>query len=199
MTKNPGKRRHTVAIIDVQKWSIRMILASAFAAALLFLATPWSHPELLIPGGILIAFGVLIRIWGTGYLRKNKVLASSGPYAYVRHPLYVATLLILTGLGLMSGSEIVLLGLLPVSVLTFCLYYAPRKERVETNRLRRRFGAEFDRFHAEVPAYFPRLRPFSGRKGEWALEGVRINGEYSIMVAILAAVGFILTRFWTRA
>ncbi len=198
MTTTPRKRRHPVAIIDVKKWSIRMILAAAVAAAFLFLVTPWEYPELLLPGGFLITLGTLIRIWGTGHLRKNKVLACGGPYAWVRHPLYVGTFLIVIGLGLMSGSEIVLLGFLPASILIFFLYYAPKKERVEADRLRRRFGDEFDRFRAEVPAYFPRLTPWPERRGKWALEGVMINREYWIVVATLLAVAVILARYWLK-
>ena len=181
-------------IFDVQKWTLRMAVAVAFAAALLFFATPWKRPGLLLPGGVLILLGVLLRLWGVGHLRKNKVLATGGPYAFVRHPLYIGTLLIMVGLALMSGSEWVFLGLAPLALVIFFVYYAPKKERVESNRLLRIFGEDFDRYRKEVRSYFPRLTPWSGPKTKFGLEGVRINREYLITLAVAFGVAVLLLR-----
>jgi protein-S-isoprenylcysteine O-methyltransferase Ste14 len=183
-------------IFDVKKWTYRMVIASAFAVAVLVLARPWDHPYLLLPGGILAALGCLLRIWGTGHLRKNKVLATGGPYAHVRHPLYLGTFLVMLGLALMSGSEIVILGLLPVGVLIFLVYYAPKKERRESDRLRRIFGEEFDRYHAAVRGYLPRITPYPHRQGRWSLEGVIANREYLITVSVLFGAVVILLKYW---
>src|SRR5260370_9722213 len=45
------------------------------------------------------ALGLLLRAWATGHLEKNIRLAESGPYAYVRNPLYLGTLLVAAGLA----------------------------------------------------------------------------------------------------
>ncbi|SVE42317.1 uncharacterized protein METZ01_LOCUS495171, partial [marine metagenome] len=47
--------------------------------------------------------GVAVRIYASGYIIKNKELASTGPYAIVRHPLYTGNILLLIGMCLTSG------------------------------------------------------------------------------------------------
>jgi len=145
------------------------------------------------------ALGCLLRIWGTGHLRKNKVLATGGPYAHVRHPLYVGTFLVLVGLGLMAGSDYVLFGLLPAAVLIYLAYYAPKKERVESKRLEKNFGEEFVRYRKAVRGYFPRLTPYPDRKGRFSLEGVMLNREYLITLSVAFGVAVILAKYvWLR-
>jgi protein-S-isoprenylcysteine O-methyltransferase Ste14 len=194
MTRHEGKT--PLPIFDVQKWTIRMLVAAAFAAALLVLATPWRRPWLLLPGVVVAVLGCLIRIWGTGHLRKNKVLATGGPYAHVRHPLYVGTFLVLVGLGLIAGSDYVLFGLLPAAVLIYLIYYAPKKERVESDRLERKFGEEFVSYRKAVRSYFPRLTPYPGRKGRFSFEGVMLNREYLITLSVTFGIAVILAKYY---
>jgi protein-S-isoprenylcysteine O-methyltransferase Ste14 len=185
-----------IPVFDVKKWTYRMIIAAAFAVAVLVLADPRERPSLVAPGVALAALGCLIRIWGTGHLRKNKILATGGPYAFVRHPLYVGTFLIVVGLGLMAGSVYVLYGLLPAALLIYFIYYAPKKERIESDRLERRFGDEFVRYRKAVRSYFPRLTPYPGRQGSFSFEGVMINREYLITIAVAFGVAVILVKFF---
>ena len=44
--------------------------------------------------------GALLRGWGAGHLVKNDALTTTGPYAYLRHPLYLGTILIGTGFAI---------------------------------------------------------------------------------------------------
>ncbi len=182
-------------IFDVRKWTLRMAVAAAFAAAVLVFARPWDRPLLIVPGAVLAALGCALRIWGTGHLAKNKVLATGGPYAFVRHPLYLGTLLVVVGLGLAAGGPVVLYGLLPAALVVYFLYYAPKKEKVESDRLRRRFGEEFDRYRAAVRGYVPRLTPYPGRRGRWSLAGVRANREYLIALSVALGLAVILLRY----
>ena len=46
--------------------------------------------------------GGAVRVWAAGYLFKTHELAMWGPYAYVRHPLYLGRLLLLCGFTLMA-------------------------------------------------------------------------------------------------
>jgi protein-S-isoprenylcysteine O-methyltransferase Ste14 len=185
-----------IPVFDVRKWTYRMIISAAFAAAVLVLADPRERPSLVAPGAALAALGCLIRLWGTGHLRKNKILATGGPYAHVRHPLYVGTFFVVVGLGLMAGSVYVLYGLLPAALLIYFIYYAPKKERVESDRLERRFGDEFVRYRKAVRSYFPRLTPYPDRQGRFAFEGVLINREYLITIAVAFGVAVILVKFF---
>jgi protein-S-isoprenylcysteine O-methyltransferase Ste14 len=178
----------------------RRLIVYAFAAAVLALADPkalsW-QPWNLVAGGGLCLFGEFWRIWGCGHLRKNKAVITSGPYAHVRNPLYLGTLLILFGFLLAAGHPIVVYGLLPFALIAFATYYVPKKERVESERLRKRFGAEFDVYHAAVPGYLPRLTAWPQAKQDvmsWPL--VAENSEWETCALILCGFGVLLARYF---
>src|SRR5579872_4844510 len=48
--------------------------------------------------------GILLRAWAAGHLRKNQRLATGGPYAHTRNPLYIGTLIVAAGLVAASRS-----------------------------------------------------------------------------------------------
>src|SRR5580698_9130912 len=52
-----------------------------------------------------ILAGLLIRLWSNGYAIKNDKLTTSGPYAFVRNPLYLGTFLIAIGFVIALRSE----------------------------------------------------------------------------------------------
>jgi len=195
MPKVHDSTSRKIPILDIRKWTARMAIAAGFAVALLLLADPRSRPVLVLPGAAACLVGLLLRIWGTGHLVKNKVLATGGPYAHVRHPLYVGTFLVVLGLGLMGGSDWVLFGLLPAAVLVYLAYYAPKKERVESDRLHRRFGEEFERYRTAVRSYFPRFTPYPERQGRFSFGGVIANREYLITIAVLFGMAVIFTKY----
>lgn len=147
----------------------------------------------------LIVTGLVVRGWGAGHLVKNDVLTTTGPYAHLRHPLYLGTLLIGTGFAIAVG------GLFSVAVLAvlwpwFALRYFPRKERVESERLEARYGPRFARYRAAVPALWPAWRPWQddvavGGRGDWALERYSDNNELGTFLAVV--LGWL--AFWLRA
>jgi protein-S-isoprenylcysteine O-methyltransferase Ste14 len=177
------------------------LVAYAFAAATLALASPAQSvlwPWGFVGGAALAVVGEALRVWGCGHLRKNKDVISSGPYAYVRNPLYLGTLLIVVGFCVAAGNKVVLYGLLPAALLAFFVYYTPKKERVESERLRRCFGARFDAYHAAVPGYLPRVTRWSdASKLPWSGPLALENSEGStaafvaIGLAVLAARAFL--------
>ncbi len=124
-------------------------------------------------------------------------MISSGPYAHVRNPLYLGTLLNLFGFGLAAGHRWVVYGLLPAGLLVFILYYIPKKERVESERLREIFGPEFDVYHGAVPGYLPRLRPWPQAKQQpmsWAL--VVENSEVPTQLLIAGGLAVLYLRYF---
>ena len=48
--------------------------------------------------------GLLIRALASGHVRKNEALATSGPYAYTRNPLYLGSLLMGVGFAVAARS-----------------------------------------------------------------------------------------------
>jgi protein-S-isoprenylcysteine O-methyltransferase Ste14 len=179
----------------------RRAVAYVFAAATLawvFIEPPSSSPIWpwgLYVGAFLAVVGEGWRVWGCGHLRKNQDVISSGPYAHVRNPLYLGTLLIVVGFCLAVGSRVVLYGLLPVGLLAFFAYYTPKKERVESDRLRRRFGAQFDVYHDAVPGYLPRITRWEKASHEkWSAALVAENTEIPTLLFVLVGLGVVFFR-----
>jgi protein-S-isoprenylcysteine O-methyltransferase Ste14 len=180
----------------------RRLVAYLFAAAVLALANPKASPLApwnLACGTFLCLFGAFWRVWGCGHLRKNQAVISSGPYAHVRNPLYLGTLLNLFGFLLAAGHPYVVYGLLPAGLLVFAFYYVPKKERVESERLRARFGREFETYHAAVPGYLPQVRAWPGAKQapmSWPL--VAENSEWETLLLILGGLAVIYGRYFGK-
>jgi protein-S-isoprenylcysteine O-methyltransferase Ste14 len=136
---------------------IRVPLGFALALLYLWLARPsW---RFIGSGAMLIVAGLLIRALASGHVRKNEALATSGPYAYTRNPLYLGSLLIGIGFALAARSWWIGLAL----VVMFLAIYLP-VIRAEEAFLRANF-AEFDAYARRVPRLVPRLLPRSDGAG----------------------------------
>ena len=132
---------------------IRVPLGFVFAVLYFWLARPsWRSLAL---GAVMVIPGLLIRALASGHVRKNESLATSGPYAYTRNPLYLGSLLIGLGFAVAARSWWVGVAL----VVMFFAIYVPVIQDEETF-LRKTFP-EFDEYARQVPRMFPRLRPYS--------------------------------------
>jgi hypothetical protein len=89
------------------------------------------------------------------HIRKNTKLATSGPYAYTRNPLYLGSFIL--GLGFTIASARPLLGLLFAAL--FLGIYLPVM-RVEAETLLGIFGDDYRRYAQAVPLFLPRLWPY---------------------------------------
>jgi protein-S-isoprenylcysteine O-methyltransferase Ste14 len=131
---------------------IRVPLGFLFAILYFWLARPtWQFIAL---GLILIIPGLLLRALASGHVRKNEALATTGPYAYTRNPLYLGSLLIGIGFAVASRSWWVGVGL----ILIFVVVYLPVIQSEEAF-LRATFP-EFADYARQVPRMFPRTAPF---------------------------------------
>jgi protein-S-isoprenylcysteine O-methyltransferase Ste14 len=82
-------------------------------------------------------------------LKADHELIRSGPYRYVRHPIYSGLLLALLGTSFMLGTERALLGM---ALMTAAII---RKSIIEEHFLSAQFGESYVRYRAEVPALIP--------------------------------------------
>ena len=144
----------------------------------------------MVIGIPLIIIGESIRIWAAGHLQKNQTLTVTGPYAYVKNPLYIGTILITTGFCIL-GDNIYLLALV---TFMFCFHYIPYKKRVEGDRLRRIFGSRFEEYDRKVPDYIPQWTPYSTEKISWRLKCFIENSEEGILLILIAGIVLILSR-----
>jgi protein-S-isoprenylcysteine O-methyltransferase Ste14 len=131
--------------------------------------------------------GLLVRAWACGHLAKNERLATTGPFAHTRNPLYLGTLAAAAGFALAgrSGWLAVLFGVY------FAAVYLPVIGEEESH-LRRLFP-EYAAYAERVPRLAPRLRPAqrSGRF-QWAL--YRRNREYQALLAWLAGAAVLAVK-----
>jgi protein-S-isoprenylcysteine O-methyltransferase Ste14 len=132
-----------------------------FLSAALFILLAQPRLVTIAFGGVISVLGLMLRAWAAGHIRKNTVLATSGPYAYTRNPLYLGSFLL--ALGFTVGAGRWPLGILFVAL--FLGIYFPVM-RVESATLAKRFGAEYQRYAAEVPLFIPRLTPFCSDSAE---------------------------------
>jgi len=156
----------------------------------------FANPNLngMVVGILLIIMGETLRLWAAGHLQKNEILTVTGPYAYVKNPLYVGTILITTGFCIFANN----IYLLAAATFVFCFHYIPYKKRIEGDRLRKIFGSSYDDYDQKVPEYLPRWTPYSREKVSWQVRNVIENSEEGILLIILAGVLLILSRpFWS--
>jgi protein-S-isoprenylcysteine O-methyltransferase Ste14 len=146
-------------------------------------------------GLFVAACGLSLRSWGAGHLVKRDELVTSGPYAHLRHPLYAGTLLISAGLGVALGP--VGWGLLAGTGAWFAGLYFPAKERRESHLLEARYGLDYVRYRARVPALLPRPRDpvfASSPPQPWRLARYSENNELGTLLGVVALAALIVFR-----
>jgi len=159
---------------------IRVPLGFAFALLYLWLARP-TWPSLAL-GGVLIVPGILLRALASGHVRKNEALATTGPYAHTRNPLYLGSLLIGTGFAIAARSWAV--GVLVVAML-FAIYVPVIRD--EEKFLRENFP-EFEEYARRVPRMLPRIVParLGGDNGRFSLELYLKHKEWNALLGTVA-------------
>jgi hypothetical protein len=182
------------------RWRVRL----GYPVSILYwvFATPTRHS--ITYGAIVAAFGLIVRAEAAGYLRKDRELAVTGPYARTRNPLYLGSA-ILAAAFVVAGHSPGAGALVGTYFATFYLAVM----RNEEEDLRARFGREFDEYAAKVPLFFPRaygggerkvaeIRAAQGDSGfSWAQ--YRRNREYRALVGTIGALGMVWLRMWIRA
>ena len=115
-------------------------------------------------GCVIALIGMLVRLYASGFIMKNKQLATNGPYSIVRHPLYTGNLLLMIGFTFACGQWWALL----VSA-AFWWFYYPTAIEYEDRKLHAIFGDAWEAWSGTVPAVIPQdLRIKDG--GHWSFE-----------------------------
>jgi protein-S-isoprenylcysteine O-methyltransferase Ste14 len=140
----------------LQRWRVPL----GFISATLYVVFSRPTWTLLLAGLPLVIAGSIVRAWASGHLRKNLELATGGPYAFTRNPLYFGSFLLLAGFAIAGGSWLLGLWL----IVFFWLIYQP-VIRAEAAYIEKLFGEEYQAWAREVPLFFPRLTPASGFRG----------------------------------
>jgi len=157
---------------------------------LIFYARP--QGKFFIGGLTIILIGEAFRLWAAGHLSKNREVTTTGPYAYVKNPLYIGTFLIMIGFCLLARQWIIL----SVGLAVFFLYYAPFKTKREADRLRSIFGSLWDEYDRSVPDYIPRLSAYQKRGAHrWSWDRVVSNSEHKTALSTMTGIVALALRF----
>ncbi len=176
----------------MQRWRVPL----GFACAALFFLLAQARPLTLIVGVLVALPGLALRAWATGHLRKNDALATTGPYAYTRNPLYLGSFVI--GLGFTIAAGRLILGLL--FALLFLGIYVPVM-RVETKTLDELFGKDYQDYAAAVPLFIPRVTAYraGAAKAKFDPALYRRYREYQAAIGLVVAWLLLAIKwYWFR-
>ena len=165
---------------------IRVPLGFAFAVLFFWLARPAVKSIFL--GACLIVPGLVIRGLASGHLQKNQQLATGGPYAYTRNPLYLGSLILAVGFAVAARSWWIAGGI----VLMFFAIYLP-VIRAEEVFLRERFP-QFEDYARDVPSLFPRMSAFAKPNGEFSWDLYWKHREYNATLGSVAIMAALLVK-----
>ena len=170
-------------------WSLtakRLRLPLGFLLSFAYLALVRPTPTMLAIGGGIALLGVAVRAWASGHIMKNDRLATTGPYAHTRNPLYLGSFLIASGFAIAAHWALLL-----VVIGVWLLIYGPTMEREKAN-IRGRFPGAYEQFEASVPALFPRITPWKSRDHgggtSFSAELYMKHGEWKALAGYLGAM-----------
>ncbi len=157
----------------------------------------WEHPEITWPAGAtLVLCGCLLRLFSVRHLGRSARahqakayrLSQGGPYSWTRNPIYLATLLMVAGYGVLSR----LFWYAPFLVVFVAVHYTIVILHEEW-RLQEAFGDEFREYCRCVPRWLPRL-PKSAVPSEPLPWGDVWRREWRMAAGVLAGIGIMLLR-----
>lgn len=189
----------------LKKPTWRLALCYLGIALLIYFSKP--TPVSVAVGLVFIAAGQLLRLWAAGHLVKNKRLTTTGPYAYVKNPLYLGAITIVVGFCIVGMPPWNLtpslrdprLLLYVLFLAAFFLYYMPRKIKIEGDRLRRIYGEEYTRYEQSVPDMIPRLTPYrSGDTTRWSWARAVDNSEHGTIMSLGVGLALIFITTWLK-
>jgi protein-S-isoprenylcysteine O-methyltransferase Ste14 len=173
----------------------RVPLGFLFAAAYIWFARPgWKS---VAAGWVIVIAGLLVRAVASGHIRKNAQLTTTGPYAYVRNPLYLGSILIAIGFMVAARNWRIALG----AAAMFLLIYVP-VVRAEEKYLRATFP-EYREYSARVSSFWPRATAYrSGDSGDnrvavFSRELYLRHREYNALIGSVLVLGILILKiFW---
>jgi steroid 5-alpha reductase family enzyme len=174
-------------VVRLQRLFTRLRFVLAVPAAALIVVFTDRRP--MWPGVAVALLGELIQVWASAHLQKNVEVVMSGPYAWLRNPMYLGRFFVGLGLALLTWR---LWLVLPYLVIFWV--YAQARVLGEEQRLRNRFGDQYQAYCRAVRRWLP-LPPrqrFSDARWSWAC----VLRNHELRVAAGVALGLVF--LWWR-
>ena len=167
----------------------RLRVPLGFLTAILFVVLAQPSWRSIIIGVPIALCGAAIRSWASGHLRKNAELATNGPYAYTRNPLYLGSFILALGVVICGGNwwlGILLLGF-------FLAVYIPVMQAVAAH-IHVLFPQDFAAYEKNVPLFLPRLTPWQTSAARFDQRLYLKYREYRALLGLLVVVGVLILR-----
>lgn len=172
-------------------WARKLRVPMGIVLAGLFIWKARPSWTALAIGGTVSFAGLLIRAWSAGHIVKNDQLATSGPYAYTRNPLYFGSFLLAFGVAAAAHWAF------GVAVIAFWwLVYGPTIAD-ERKSVLSFFPQSYPEWERNVPAFLPRLTPWKAPNAEpagFAFSRYMGHKEWQAALGYLAVVGWLALR-----
>jgi protein-S-isoprenylcysteine O-methyltransferase Ste14 len=179
------------------RWRVRL----GYPLAIVFWLLAAPTPQSIMVGAIIAAVGLFIRGGAAGFLRKDQELATTGPYAQTRNPLYLGSAFLAAGFVIAGRSWWAAL----LVAAYFGVFYSAVM-RNEEQDLRARFGASFNKYAARVPLFFPfwfgsryAANVAGNREEHFSWVQYQSNREYRALLGMIAGLAALGLRMWVRA
>ena len=121
-----------------------------------------------------------------GVIRKDSRLATAGPYAWTRNPLYFGSFLLAAGFAIMSANWIAAAVLVIPSIIIY-----PNVIRNEEGHLGRLFPEDFRRYCAAVPRFIPKFGRF---ERSFSFKQYLANREYNTALGFAAVLAVFILK-----
>ena len=175
-------------------------LRSLTAIPFILIVIYFSRPTLtsVLVGAILLILGEFLRLWAVGYaggatrsrtLGAASDLVTTGPYAYVRNPLYLGNLLLSLGVCIIANVYWMIIVLL----IGYFIQYLPIIASEEAY-LRDFCGAAYHTYYTAVPRFIPRLRSYATPSAHSFSFFRALKAEKRTLTAIACVIGLIVVR-----
>jgi protein-S-isoprenylcysteine O-methyltransferase Ste14 len=165
---------------------IRVPMGFAFAIFYFWRAKPtW---RLLILGALIASLGIVLRTVASGQVKKNRELTMTGPYAYVRNPLYLGSIIIAIGFAIAARDVWVAIAIL----MMFVLIYVP-VIRGEETFLRKQFSS-YEDYARRVPRLLPHTLLFRQIMDGFSRELYWQHREYNALLGAAAMLAALIVK-----
>jgi len=160
----------------------RVTLGFIVGIVCFWLARPsWST---VVVGGLIAIPGEMLRLWAAGHIEKGREITRSGPYRFVRHPLYLGSSIMAVGFAVAAGSGTVVI--LVVGYMGLTLLAAMQTEE---RALDQKFNGEYSAYREGRAE--PVVRRFSWQR-------VVANREYRAAAGLLIGLGVLALEMWWK-
>ena len=163
----------------------RSVVGILCLITILYLAEP--SPRSVTIGFFLIIAGMFFRGWASGYINKDKELATNGPFSLTRNPLYFGNFIL--GLGIaVAGNNIYSYTIF----FAFYLLFFPFLMALEHKRMKKKFGKGYEEWAKNSNSFFPKIKKIKNH--DFNITFYMQNREYRVLYFSLFVIAILILK-----